>query len=545
MSEADASDQGEVSGFRSDIAQALFHVEGQSFSLEDYPMHLAIYDGDYSKMLLKMARQTAKSTTGACFMIAESVGTPHFKSYYISPSQEQTRKFSHTRVAKILAYSPDLRRGFVGPESIDNVLLRMLRNGSEMAFTYACDDPDRARGYSADRTIFDEVQDILFEAVIPVIEESMANSKHGPYSLYAGTPKTTENTIEFLWQLSTQTEWCMRCDGCAKFTFIDNVRPLGKTGPICLSCGKNLNPRKGRWIDMKPSALIKGFHVSQPIMPRNVPAAWPTSHPSHGKAIKHWQELLDKMNSPIYGEAAFLNECIAVSTSTGVRLLTKEILEDLCDERNVLTRLPLPHSKQGIVKVTAGVDWSGGGGEVKGSEGLFKSRTVLHINGQTEDGRLKTLFYKIFPNAHAVGWIDEIVELCNAWGVSMVCGDAGEGALPNAELRRQLGDHRVLQVRYGNFSKPFEWNPASLTYQVDRTTMIDNYAHFLMIKQAIYGSLVQMTPAITDILTVYEEVTTAGRKVWRHPPMQPDDCLHAQLFSWFAWRVLNKDLLFY
>lgn len=539
------ADDTEVSGYRSDIAQAMFHVEGQPFSLDDYPMHLAIYDGDYTKMLLKMARQTAKSTTAACFMMAECIGSPHFKSYYISPSQEQTRKFSHTRVAKVLAYSPMLRRGFVGPESIDNVLLRMLQNGSEMAFTYAHDDPDRARGYSADRCSFDEIQDIIYDTVVPVVEESMANSKYGPYSLYAGTPKTTENTIEFLWQLSTQTEWCMPCDGCGRFTFIDNVKSLGKTGPICLNCGKDLNPRKGRWIDMKPGAMIKGFHVSQPIMPRNVPAAWPTSDPRHGKALRHWSELIGKMNNPVYSESMFLNECIAVSTSTGVRLLTKEILEGLCDERNSLTRLPTPRSLDGIVKVVAGVDWSGGGGEVKGSEGLYKSRTVFHIWGQTDDGRLKTLYYKIFPNAHATGWIDEIVELCNAWRVVMICGDAGEGALANSLLKEKLGEHRVLQVRYMNLSKPIDWNPAGQAYHVDRTTMIDNFARFLMLKQAIYGTRAQMQPAITDILTVYEEVTRAGRKIWNHPPMQPDDSLHAQLFGWLAFRLLSRDLTFY
>ena len=532
-----------VFGYRSDIAQALFHVEGSPFSLDDYPMHLAIYDGDYSKLLLKMARQTAKSTAIACFMIAECIGTPHFKCYYISPSKEQTCKFSHSRVGKILSFSPDLKRAYVGPESVDNVLHRMLKNGSEIAFSYAWDDPDRTRSVSADRTAFDEVQDILYGEVIPVIEESMSNSRHGPFSMYAGTPKTSENTIELLWQWSSQTEWCMRCSGCKKHTYIDSVKALGKRGPICLACGKDLNPREGRWVDLHDGTSIKGFHVSQPMMPRNVPAAWPTSHPMHAKAIKHWQELLAKMEP--YGETKFLNECIAVSTSTGIKLLTKEILEGLCDERLPMSRLPVPRSKDGIMRVTAGVDWSGGGGEVKGSEGLFKSRTVLHIWGQTEDGRLRTLFYKIFPNAHATGWVDEIVELCNAWGVQMICGDEGEGALANSILRERLGDHRVMQIRYMQLSKPLEWKPEKLCYHADRTTMIDNFAKFLMLKQAIYATRAQMKPAIDDILTVYENVTRTGHKVWQHPPNQPDDCLHAQLFGWFAWRLLCKDLAFY
>jgi len=537
--------------YRSSIAQGLFYVDNQPLSLENYPMFLAAYDGKYPRLLLKTGRQVSKSTTIAACMIAEAIGVPGFKSYYVSPTKEQTSKFSHTRVAKILAYSPDLRKGFVGQESIDNVFLRMLRNGSEMAFTYALDDPDRARGFSADRCCFDEVQDILYEAVIPVIEECMANSKY-QYSVYAGTPKTSENTIEFLWSQSSMTEWCMKCDGCGKHTFIDSVKPLGKMGPECMNCRKALNPRTGQWVDMAKYATragdegagIKGFHVSQAIMLENVPAAWPLGSPQWEAAVERWGKLLWKMNSPLYGESKFLNECIGVSTSTGVRLLTKEALETLCDPRHEMTRLPLPLSKAGITGTYAGVDWSGGGAEVKGSEGLFKSRTVLHIWGQQADGRLKTMFYKIFPNGHAVGWIDEIAELCNAWGVTMVVGDAGEGALANAMLRAKLGDHRVLAVRYMALSKPVDWNPNAAVYHVDRTTLIDNFARFLLHKQAVYPMLPQAKPAIDDILNVYEEVTTQGRKVWRHSPTMPDDCLHAQLFGWFAWRVMNRDLQF-
>lgn len=532
-----------VSGYRSEIAQAAFHVEGQRLSLEDYPMHLAIYDGDYAKMLLKFARQCAKSTTLACFMIAECFGQPHFKSYYSSPTKEQTIKFSHTRIAKILAYSPDLKKGFAGTESIDNVLLRTMQNGSEMAFTYACDDPDRARGFSADRCNFDECQDVLYDVVIPIIEECMSNSKYGPYSIYAGTPKTTENTIEVLWQASSQTEWCMRCEGCGKRTFIDDVKALGKHGPVCLKCGKYLNPRNGTWIDMQRDAPVKGFHVSQAIMPRNVAAAWRTSAPEHASALRHWKELLEKQET--YGEAKFLNECLAISTSTGVRLLTREILEALCDEDNELKRFPDRNSLDGIVRVVAGVDWSGGGGEVKGSEGLYKSRTVLHLWGQQEDGRLRTLYYKIYPNSHAVGWVEDITEICNAWRVQMICGDAGEGAMANSMLRKTLGDHRVLQARYMALSRPIDWNASTQTYHLDRTTAVDNYARQLMLKQVVYGPLLQMKPAIEDILGVYEEVTSAGRKVWRHPPGIPDDCLHAQLFAWLAFKVLSRDLTFY
>ena len=95
-----------------------------------------------------------------------------------------------------------------------------------------------------------------------------------------------------------------------------------------------------------------------------------------------------------------------------------------------------------------------------------------------------------------------------------------------------------------SLSKPYEWNPNALVYNADRTTLIDNYARQLLHKQVIYPNLRQSQAAISDILNVYEEVTMQGRKVWRHSPTMPDDCLHAQLFGWFAWIILTQNYRF-
>jgi len=127
----------------------------------------------------------------------------------------------------------------------------------------------------------------------------------------------------------------------------------------------------------------------------------------------------------------------------------------------------------------------------------------------------------------------------------MVCGDAGEGALANAMLREKLGAHRVIQVRYMSLSRPIEWNAAALCYHADRTTLIDNYARYLKHQLAVFPRLPQAQPAFDDILNEYEEVTLLGRRVWRHSPTKPDDCLHSQIFGWIAWRVLTGDLRFY
>src|SRR5512137_2656793 len=89
-----------------DIAQRLLWLDGKPFSLHDYPMYEAVYNGRYRDTLLMCGRQVAKSTSLANFIITESIALPFFREYYVSPTKEQTLIFSNTRVGKTLAYSP-------------------------------------------------------------------------------------------------------------------------------------------------------------------------------------------------------------------------------------------------------------------------------------------------------------------------------------------------------------------------------------------------------------------------------------------------------
>ena len=96
----------------SQIAESLLWLDGEPFSLNDYPMYRAVYDGRYRSTLLMCGRQVGKSSSLANFIIAESVSIPHFREYYLSPSKEQTLIFSNTRVGKVLSYSPLVRKYF-------------------------------------------------------------------------------------------------------------------------------------------------------------------------------------------------------------------------------------------------------------------------------------------------------------------------------------------------------------------------------------------------------------------------------------------------
>jgi hypothetical protein len=477
------------------------------------------------------------STTLANSMIAECIGIPYFKSFFISPVEEQTRRFSHTRIGKTLTGSPEVRKAFLS-DTIDSVYMRIFKNGSEMLFSYAQDNADRCRGVSADLLCVDEIQDIVTEVVLPVVEESMANSSYAK-SIYSGTPKTTGNGIQSLHDISSKTEWVMKCDACNKFTFITTAKCVGLTGPECLNCRKPLNVRNGQWVDMQASKPIKGFHISQLILPLNCPAAW-TSQADKDKAQERWNRIMYKHNH--YGESQFENEVLAVSSGVGTQFLAKDELDSFCNENLHLFRLPNKEMMKDVVNTYAGVDF--GGSESADEEGFVKSRTVLTILGKTVSNKLKVLYYRIYPVGHSTTFLDDMAEVCRAYNAQLVMCDQGGGGLSISILKEKIGEHKVHGVRYGQAAVPLKWNNESRNYMSDKTVLIDSFALFMKQKKMIFASQKEMEPAINDILNEFEELTASGRRIWRCSPAKCDDFLHSSLYAWVAYKLVNQDMVF-
>jgi len=529
----------------SQIAEAWVYLDGRKFSLRDWPMHKAFYNERHRRTLFKTSRQVAKSTTLANYSIIECALIPHFKTLFISPTKEQTVRFSNSRVAKVMNYSPKINRTFLKADLVARVLHKQYTNGSEMLFTYASDDPDRLRGPSSDRNLWDEVQDILLDPVILVGNETLNMSKYH-FETYAGTPKTMENTIQYFWESSSQTEWVIPCDGCNTWQYIETEESIGKMGIICLKCGKYLNPFKGRWIDMnafKNSEIpvkerMKGYHVTQLIMPTSNPYVMeqlgrPSIEVEFAK--DQWGAILRKYAT--YPPSTFRNEVLGISDAIGTRMISKEELEALCDNEHHL-HPAINQEVKGYTITTAGIDWSGGG-----TKGV--SRTVLWIWGfYPSEQKLKCLYYKIYPGTNPVNGVEAIAKVCKDYSVQMAVGDAGEGHTANDLLRKELDYPRVQQVQYAASTHAIKWN-GNDRYIADKTTLIDNY--FLMLKrgEAIFASEKEMEQAITELLNEYEDITPAGRRIWRHSPQKPDDCLHAGLFAWVAMKMVQNDLKFY
>lgn len=532
-----------ISRTRSQLATGLLRIDGKPVNLTDYPMFEAIYDGGFKKTLLKTSRQVGKSTTLSNFSITESVAIPFFKTFYICPSQEQTHKFSTGRVGKTIVYSPLIKKYFVAESTVNRVLSRSFSNGSEIFFSYAEDDADRCRGVSADRLLTDEVQDINLEAVIPVVKETVRESAY-KYLMYCGTPKTLENGIEALWKTSSRTEWAMKCPGCGRYSVIVSETQLGKFGPICKPCGTYLNPREGVWVDtnLTDDFEIKGFHISRPMMPKDVPAAWAVGTEKHTAALENWREVMNDLEGPnAYAISTFRNEVLGVSDSQGRRLVVEEDLLDMCDGPPC-SATPTVANMADVAKISVGLDWSGGGTEIK-------SRTVLTILGKLHNGRTRLLFFKIFPGNAPLEEMGEITQLIKNYDGRMMMymgGDAGEGNMNMDTLRNRFQKpQRIVKMRYvGNQNTYLKWNEGGF-FTINKTVAIDS-----MMGQFKVGAYQFpkdptkeiMKVAFSDILNEYEEVTREGRKRWDHAPNKPDDFLHSLVFGRLAMQISTGEL---
>jgi hypothetical protein len=505
---------------KSRLVENLLYLDGKPVSLRNYPWAYDIYDRNAAEMVIKSGRQCSKSTMASNFIISESIARSHWRTLYVSPSENQTSKFSATRLSKTLAYSPLVRRNFCGYGSTSNVFLKIMSNGSEIALSYAQDDADRIRGISADRIFLDEAQDMDVISLLPIIKECSANSSYG-FALYTGTPKTSDNSLQWLYDQSTQSEWVMPCDGCGLSNYIDSVRSLGLKGIICVKCGHALNARNGSWVDLKPGAKMKGYHISQPILPLN------------SEVPSRWARILEKMD--MYSQSAFLNEVLGISDALGTRLIGLADLQALCDPNLVPDASFQNKDKSKYKFIAAGVDWTGGSGNSNAM-----SRTSCTVAGLTHDNKFKVLHHKIFPAGTApIEEVRQVTAIIQKFGPKLVMCDAGGGAVANSLLGESLPANVMFQVQLGALAKPLRWNQQD-RYIADKTTLIDTFMLAVKRGEWVFPAERYCKVMFDDVLSEFEEVSeNSNRKLWRRSPLLPDDSLFSLGFVMYALKTLD------
>lgn len=323
----------------------------ENFSFDERRYLRQIYDIQAPRVLLMCGRQVEKSTTLGNKTLSYACLIPHFRILYVSPSSQQTKEFSKTRLREPLETCPDLRTWFPG-HLTDNVFEKKAINRSEIKLRYAFLNADRCRGLSADLICMDEFQDLLLDN-IPVIEEA---ASHSPFKwfIYSGTPKSLDNPIQRYWDsYSTQNEWAVPC---LRHGFNNNPgtwhwnilgeKNIGINGLSCDKCGELIRPDhpQAQWVrtgNPNPKFdTFEGFRIPQLMVP------W-----------LDWSNILTKYNQ--YPRAKFYNEVLGASFDSGQRPLTEGDVQACCDNEfsakseKLKEFLPKLRGKQ----VYAGIDW--------------------------------------------------------------------------------------------------------------------------------------------------------------------------------------------
>lgn len=499
----------------SDFVEKFFYINNSPFTFKGREYLRKVYDSEYKIFLLKAGRQVEKSTTIAGKMLTLALLIPHFQELYVSPSSEQTRKFSSQKLAELINNSPLIQRYYIGPGVVKRVYERSFLNGSRIMLGYAFLNADRIRGASADAVFIDEIQDMITDN-IPVIEETMSHSPYG-YRLYAGTPKHMQSAIEFFWQRSTQTEWVIKCEHCNHWNILSekNIQPHGLA---CEKCGKLLNKENGVWADMVPDAPIKSLRLPQPIM------SWIS-----------WSDIWYKYQN--YSREAFYNEVLALPYSTATNVLTQE---DLVRASGTHPLFEKYDSKFLYNQPTyMGIDWST-------STPDSHSYTVVVI-GTFINGKFHIVHMRRFMGLQSdIGLaIEEILKLAKEFKVQLIGADWGVGSGgANAILRRELGGFNKLWEFYYSFNQKelVKWDKKGLKFVINRTQTLTNL--FMRIKDhsIVFPRFSDWSYLAEDFLNLYVDYNNQEVMFYNKLPDKSDDLVHAVNFCYLA-ALLNTGQL--
>lgn len=515
----------EVKVSTSELAKALLVLKGNPLDLHDYIPMKEIYDCDPDKLTVKASRQIGKTAGLGAVLTLKAVAIPYSTSIYIAPLSTQSSRFSTSYLDPYLN-SPLVKKYFRDTSSKKNVFEKSLNNGSVVYLSYAEteSDADRVRGIPGDIVYYDEVQDIQYDT-LGIINEALSASKFG-FKKHFGTAKTEHNTLEVLFKQSNGLEWCIKCTHCGKWNIPNDHDTClrmcsGKEGPVCSHCYKPVNVRTGRWIAARPSQKSHyGFHVPRFIIPERC-------------TPKHWKDIHEKIET--YKPSLLDNEVFGLASGIAGRILSQREAMECCSSRSEFDK-SWPTDQRGICSVVLGVDWSVTAGDA--------SYTVISVLGYDYMGKCYVLHSERLNGVDILDQVRRVEQLALQFNVRMIGSDRGCGQLQFELLRRTLGPDRIVPIQYCAAKQPFRYDAAGGYLSVDRTQIMDLvFLKMKLGKQKFETPNWDLTSNFwTDALSIFEEASISGRKLYRKDEGSTDDWFHSIAFGHCAWMVQSGQI---
>ncbi len=507
----------------SQLASAILNLRGKPFSLRGYEPFIPVYDLDPEAMTVKCSRQVGKSVSVGALITTKSIARPYFNSIYIAPLSNQSSRFNSLYLQPFFN-SPLVRKHYMDAGSKKNVFEKGLSNGSLVFLSYAQteQDADRIRGIAADSVNFDEMADIALEA-IPIIKETLSASDYG-FIRGFGTPKSEMNTLEIMFKRGNGLEWCVKCDHCGKWnipwdheTCINMCK--GTTGPVCNYCAQPVDMLTGKWVAARPDIKDHySFHMPRFIL-------------SSRHDPRKWADL--KKSIQTYPASKLDNEVFGLAAGIAGRILSQREAMSCCDSSKTSFDSSWVIDSRGINNVVLGVDWSVTGG--------VASFTVITILGYDYMGKCYVLYSEKLQGIDILDQVKRVETLARQFGVQMIGTDRGVGQLQYELLKQSFGGHRVIPVQYCAAKNLLRYDRQGGFLSADRTQCMDMV--FLKMKlgsdKFVTPSWELMSPFWADALSIFEEESLAGRRLFRKDEGSTDDWFHSVVFGHIAWFCLT------
>lgn len=458
-----------------------------------------------------VSHNTAKSTTLAGRMVGDAIATKHLRLMYISPTVDQTKLFSNDRIKPFIETSDFIKKYYVDSRLTQNVFTKEFKNFSKIYLRYALHDADKLRGFSIDKLMFDEVQD-LRAGIIDVVSETMSRSKYKNV-IYTGTPKRSKGTLADIWQRSTKNEFVIKCEACGHWNVLDDSN-IGKEGVICSKCGSDkMFLKNGQWAStysMSANPSTEGFRIC-------------ALHFAKAPWVNWEKDIIHKMETR--SQQIFFNETLALEYDGGTVPIKKEELYAASNRSVRMSKTPtvLDASYSSV----AGIDYGPANSEA--------SNTVMVVV-QRRPGFYYIPYAKKFIGKEAEFAVihEEVPKLMDKWKAQIIAADYGMGEASNAEIRKQIGKDRLVAFQHVNAQKErARWNNKLGAYTLNRTESMTLIFNALKAGKIRFVSPMDMDPFFEDILNIYSEYDDEIGTM-RYINAGPDDFFHAMLYAIFA-----------
>lgn len=524
------------------FATSIFYLNGAPLKLPEHSMrHLyPIYNKPSQSVLLKFGRQTHKSSTVGYKISLPCIRYRNYHSLYVAPTGNQVSVFSTDKLNGALHESTLIKDQYFNTQTKDQIGYREFANGSKIYLRSAFHTADSIRGISADQNCIDEIQDIISDH-IPVIEQCMSHSlakwddlkERYPdipmhlfnNRLYAGTPKTIENTMERYWVNSTQNEWIILCKHCNKFNYI-NENNIGQTCLVCNKCGKPIFYEDGNWISMNPSGFIEGYRLPQVVL----------NWINNIKNPQAWQ--INVINTrKIYSTEKFYNEVLALPYANAKHPINIMELKACCRDYGFIGEDQAFNNKLLFgIPTFAGIDWG------KGDTASGTSYSVIFIAAWLQ-GRFRIIYAKKYVGkmSDPLLQVEDMLRLINLYACSLTIADTGDGRTSNAMCAKALGAGRFGEIfEHGTLKQKIKWDRFKGHYLMNRTRMMTDVMMEIKRGEIDLPNFETFEPHVHDFTGIYSEYSDRTR-LTKYDHNVPDDSFHSYMFCRIACAIFRGE----